>query len=129
MTEGELTYLGGNISEYCQEQSYQYILGDSLLFVHIYLYGCYVLTAEHVMAFMVKLLLFQCGAMQEAFFTPWSSKAVRKIHANLHQHKAHCSYTPGFSHSTWHSSPHTAYLFACITGISAPVNGIKTSLP
>lgn len=38
MTEGKLIYLGGNISESCQEESCQYILGDSVLFVHIYLY-------------------------------------------------------------------------------------------
>lgn len=38
MTEGKFIYLRGNIGEYCQEQSYQYILRDSLLFVHIYLY-------------------------------------------------------------------------------------------
>lgn len=38
MTEGKLIYLAGSIGEYWQEQSYQYILGDSVLFVHIYLY-------------------------------------------------------------------------------------------
>lgn len=31
-------YLGVNTGEYCKEQSYQHVLGDSVLFVHIYLY-------------------------------------------------------------------------------------------
>lgn len=38
MTEGKLIYLGVNTGEYCKEQSYQHVLGDSVLFVHIYLY-------------------------------------------------------------------------------------------
>lgn len=71
----------------------------------------------------------QWGAVQDAFFTPWSLKAVRKLHADFYHHKAPCSHTPDFSHSLWHSAPRTAHLSVCITGITATVNGIKTTLP
>lgn len=54
--------------------------------------------------------MVQWGAVQDASFTPWCLKAVRKFHADLYHHKAHCSHTPGFSHSVWHSPPCTAYL-------------------
>lgn len=46
---------------------------------------------------LVLLYMVQWGAVQDAFFTPWSHKALRKLQADLHHHKAHRSYTPGSS--------------------------------